>query len=542
MAATIAVAQPIRIDFRLANIVQGSTEAFDVHFNGTGTPTINSVGVDSASALLPGLQIPTSPLNVKVVPAGSGIASPRFDRDLDIVTQTEYMAVVHGTSSSPRLKFLSRSKTQNPVSGKSLLRVFNGVGFDADSRLDFYIASTDSAPLNVDIPRDSATPFKSLTAEPTVLIITRTGSSAEVARFSVPLVDLGRMTLVVVGPDMQNLKVYAISGERQTAHAIPLLQGAEGGTLPSIRVYHAWPEPAIAGWGKQALDIYLDDDVQPRGPDLRYRMASEKFGPLTGDSVAVHFTLRNEGVGSTVFTERVRARRDSDYVVILTKFRTGTAIGMTLSAPNTLPLVLDDSLFIRVAQATDYHGLVMIEISSYASTDTLRVTLPFLGASRFYRLPKGAFRVRAYRDGEPLPLATVNDPGASASLYFTVVVAGDDTTVTLDILDEFNPVRQVFDPAGSVPSERGPSPTLRLLPNIASARTRVEIPADVAGRVARLELIDVMGRVVAPLHDAGLDHGVDAIDIDLSGLAAGLYFVRLRTTDGAEGVERLVVW
>lgn len=530
--------QPIRIDFRLASI--GSGDALDIHFNSTATPTINNVGPDSCSGVVTNLQIPTSPLNVKVVKAGTGIASPIFDRDLDIVTQTEYVGVVYGDAGSRRLKFLSRLKSQNPTTGKSLIRVFNAVGSDVGSLFDFYIESTDSTPLFTQVPRDSATPFKSLTGAPTQLIITPNGSRNEIARFNVPLVELGRMTLVITGADAQNLKVYALSGERQTAYAIPVLQGAEGGTLPSVRVFHAWPERAISGKGIQSLDIYLDNSSQPSGTDLRYRMASAKFGPLTGDSVNVHFTLRNEGVGSTILTEGVRTRLDSDYVVIMTKFRTGTAIGMTLAAPNTVPSVLDDSLFIRVAQATDYHGQVLVEISSYVTDDTLRVTLPFLAHSPFYRLAKGPYRVRAFRDGDPLPIATVNDVGSSANLYFTVIVAGDDTTVTLDILDEFNAARQVFDPTVSVPWVVTP-PSIRLLPNIASTRTRVEIPDELAGRVAGIDLVDVTGRIISSLFDRDADRNVSAFDVDLHRLASGFYFIRIRTIDGAEGVERLVV-
>jgi len=540
--SSVASAQAIRIDFRLANLLQGTSadDALDVHFNNTPTPTISRVGVDSASALVPNLQIPTSPLNVKIVRTGTGLAGPMFDRDVEIVTQTEYVAVVHGPASAPTLKVLARSKAQNPTSGKSLLRIFNAVEFTDASQFDFYIASTDSAPLYAGVVRDSATPFKSVVAVPVLLIITPNGSRSELARFNVPLVDLGRMTLVVTGPDAQNLKVYAISGERQTSYEIPLLQGAEGGTLPSIRVFHAWPEQSIAGKGKQSLDVYLDDDVQPRSPDLRYRTASEKFGPLTGDSVTVRFALHNEGIGSAVFAEGVRTRLDSDYVVILTKFSTGTAIAMTLAASNTQPGIVGDSIFIRVAQATDYYGPLMVEIISAVSPDTLRVTLPFLGSSRFYPLMRGGIKVKVYRDGEIVPLTTMTDPGGFAHSFFTVVVAGDDTTVTADLLDEYNTSRQVFDPLGDVPDLRARRPIVRVVPNVASTRTRVEIPSDETHNIARLDLLDPVGRVVKTVLDGRPMKSLEAIEVDVTGMDAGMYFVRLTTTDGRQGIERLV--
>lgn len=530
--------QPIRIDFRLANI--GSGDALDVHFNSTATPTINNVGPDSCSAPVANLQLPMSPLNVKVVKAGTGIGTPAFDRDLDIVTQTEYLGIVYGDAGSRKLKFLSRLKAQNPTTGKSLIRVFNAAGFDVGSLFDVYLVSTDSMPLYTQVMRDSATPYKSVAGAPTQLIITPNGSRNEIARFNVPLVELGRMTLVITGPDQQNLKVYALSGERQTAYAIPVLQGAEGGTLPSIRVFHAWPEQAVSGKGIQALDVYLDNSSQPSGTDLRYRMASAKFGPLTSDSVDVHFTLRNEGVGSTILSEGVRTRLDSDYVVIMTKFRTGTAIGMSLAAPNTVPSILDDSLYIRVAQATDYYGSVTVEISSYVTNDTLRVTLPFLAASPFYRLAKGPYRVRAFRDGDPLPIATVNDVGSSANLYFTVIVAGDDSSVTLDVLDEFNAARQVFDPTVSVPYDPAVA-SIRVVPNVTSARTRIQIPAELGGRLAAIDLLDVTGQLVQSLTTSHIDRNTTGIDLDLGGVAAGSYFVRVRTIEGSETVQRLVV-
>ncbi|WP_375433798.1 T9SS type A sorting domain-containing protein [uncultured Hymenobacter sp.] len=72
---------------------------------------------------------------------------------------------------------------------------------------------------------------------------------------------------------------------------------------------------------------------------------------------------------------------------------------------------------------------------------------------------------------------------------------------------------------------------LTLYPNPAATTTTVE-----AARPVRLTLLDLTGRTVRTSAALARRH-----DLDLRGLAAGLYMVRCETTDGQLGVQRLVV-
>ena len=72
---------------------------------------------------------------------------------------------------------------------------------------------------------------------------------------------------------------------------------------------------------------------------------------------------------------------------------------------------------------------------------------------------------------------------------------------------------------------------LTLYPNPAATSTTVE-----ATRPIRLTLLDLTGRTVRTITTPARRH-----DLDLRGLAAGLYMVRCETTDGQLGMQRLVV-
>ncbi|MDF7812880.1 FG-GAP-like repeat-containing protein [Hymenobacter sp. YC55] len=72
---------------------------------------------------------------------------------------------------------------------------------------------------------------------------------------------------------------------------------------------------------------------------------------------------------------------------------------------------------------------------------------------------------------------------------------------------------------------------LTLYPNPASGSTAVE-----AVRPVRLTLLDLTGRTVRTIATPARRH-----ELDLRGLAAGLYMVRCETTDGQLGMQRLVV-
>lgn len=77
-------------------------------------------------------------------------------------------------------------------------------------------------------------------------------------------------------------------------------------------------------------------------------------------------------------------------------------------------------------------------------------------------------------------------------------------------------------------------------PNPAHARTRVAFELAAAGR-ARLEVFDLAGRRVAAPLDAVLGAGPHEVDLDVAGLAPGLYLYRLSAGAGGRSRRMLVV-
>lgn len=77
-------------------------------------------------------------------------------------------------------------------------------------------------------------------------------------------------------------------------------------------------------------------------------------------------------------------------------------------------------------------------------------------------------------------------------------------------------------------------------PNPAHARTRVAFELETAGR-ARLEVFDLAGRRVAAPLDAELSAGPHEVELDVAGLAPGLYLYRLRAGAGERSRRMLVL-
>ncbi len=74
-------------------------------------------------------------------------------------------------------------------------------------------------------------------------------------------------------------------------------------------------------------------------------------------------------------------------------------------------------------------------------------------------------------------------------------------------------------------------------PAIGRASLTISLPQPEPARVA---LLDLLGREVRSLWNGPLGSGDHTLTIDTSGLASGIYFLRVNTVDGA-GMSRLVV-
>lgn len=78
-------------------------------------------------------------------------------------------------------------------------------------------------------------------------------------------------------------------------------------------------------------------------------------------------------------------------------------------------------------------------------------------------------------------------------------------------------------------AEAAPRAGVRVLPNPFRARARVEVETARAQDV-RVEVVDVLGRRVALLHDGALGAGAHAFEVRGTDLPAGLYLVRVATS------------
>jgi|GEM_PF-1996149 len=542
LAGALPTSAQFRVDLRAASIVQGGP--YDVHFNSTTVPTFANLGADTVSALQTGVDLVSSPLNVRFSAAGSGIGSPVIERDVAIATQTEYLFVAYGTSASPKLKVLSRLRTQAAGANKSLLRFFNASTMAGG--LDFHLVSADSAAIASNVTADSATPFSTVNAAPVTLEITRAGSTEVLTNVTLPLLSGGRLTVIVTGSSKDDMNVLVMQGTTTNGYHIPTLQRSATGALPLLRVVHVWPQEALSGIGYQKLDIFLNDLTSPTIGPLPYRTASEQLGPFTDDTVTVRFARENEGLGSPVQVVKVPVERDSAYTVILTRFLSGTAISMTLTAPMSKSGdPMDDTVQLRVAQAADGLGPVDIRLISVPGDDTVTIdNLNFLVASSFSRMLTGPVRIEVSRDGAETPFytRTTGSLEIGASGYYTIILSGSDSTFTADVLAENVAQRQEFNPQADVPVPPpgllagsvsiAPNPAINAVPHL---HLTLQRPAHLA-----LEVVDPAGRTVA--RGAELLRAAGDVDlaVPVAGLPAGVYTCVVRV-DGVPTARTLIV-
>lgn len=78
-----------------------------------------------------------------------------------------------------------------------------------------------------------------------------------------------------------------------------------------------------------------------------------------------------------------------------------------------------------------------------------------------------------------------------------------------------------------------------VFPNPATEQASIVFSSN--GGTIQLELTDAMGRLVRQDSHAGMHMGIERIYLDVQDLPAGIYQVRIRTADGQQGVQRMVV-
>lgn len=527
--------------FRAVHMVNGGPNV-DVHFNGMAQATITNLGYEFISSLAPTLPVGSGTVNVKIAPAGAGIGAALINRDIPVQSGYEYVAVAYTAGVTANVKVLERPKTQLPSGANALLRVLNLTTITNPASFDFHIDSmTAPFPAISDVGRDAVSDFITRKGNVKRLYITPKGSTTPFAQVVVPLAPLAYVTLILTGNSTENLKVYALNGENASSYQLPVLpiEGVHSGVLPSLRVMHAWRQKTIQGTGIQAIDVYVDNETQPRTSNMKYRTASVKYGPLTNDSITLRFTPHNEGV-TPIYTAKVMLERDTDNVVILTKTREGADVALALKAPSTFPEGVTNRHFIRVANVSDFHRNISVKITPQSGEPVMMSKVAFLTATEWDTIPSGPFTVEAYRENEDAPFYIMNHSQTIAPTYLTLVPLGDNEFFEVDVLRELMPDAQVFDPAASVPLMAGGEIlALHNFPNPVTGATTIGFSMPRAGR-ATLSLFDPMGREVASVLDETRTEGEQRVSFDASTLPAGVYLYRL-TAAGTHAAGRMVV-
>lgn len=527
--------------FRAVHMVAGGPNV-DVHFNNMEQATITGLGYEFASSLAANLPVGSGTVNVKIAPVGGGLGSALISQDLAVTSGNEYVAVAYSLGLLPKVKVLERQRDQLPSGNHAFLRVVNLTSVSNPAGFDFFIDSTTSFARFSDIQSEQSSAFISVSGTTKTLYITPAGSTTPFAQVIVPLAPLARVTLLITGTGTgtDQFKVYALNGENTAMYKLPVLpvQGVETGVLPSVRVMHAWRQKAVQGTTIQPIDVFINNESQPRRTNLKYRVLSAKYGPFTGDSVLLRFTPLNEAL-STIYSQKFPVGHDSDYVMILTKSSEGAAAALLLSAPNSIPSSAPDSFHVRVAHVTDFHRDITIKIIPTGGEEITVTNQPFLTATEWYTIPRGTFSVNAYRPGETSPFYSSSQPGADEPSYFTAVILGDQTGFDVDVFNEMLPIEQAFDPSASVPVIAAESLGLRNFPNPFAGATTIDFSMPRPGR-ASIALFDPMGRQVASIIDEIREAGPQSVTFQADGLPAGVYIYRLRTDD-VQSAGRMVV-
>lgn len=518
----------------------------DFFLNDRTPPSIGNVPFEFTSANTGNLPIGNGTLNIKAAPAGGGIGAMVAEGSIAEAGNVEFAAIAYGTLAQPKLKILSRARTQVPSTpARTLIRFFDATTVPVS--FDIYLDSTTGTAAFTGVSADAVTAFKEIAGEPVTIIVTVTGTRTPVAQLEAPIPTGTYVTFIATGTGPADLKVYMLDEkdpDAQNRKLVPL-QTREG-LQPTLRIVNAAPQELL-----RRVDVYLDNNQTARTTGLHYRSASSVYQTAT-DSITLRFTPYQTPPTQAILTNGFRLNDDSGYVSILTMFRNGSITAYTISRDLTLPVPSGTNARVRLTNASDFFGNAGDPLANLrfelTPNGASMITIPALGFTRtseWYDIPSGPSTLRAFRPGvtDPIFEGTYT---VGANREMTFIALGNTTNLIVDVLEhgiagEQQPLASFGSQALSV--RTGSDRVIARLtgsPNPFSASSRLEFATSRAGRLS-IELFDGLGQRIRRIADEWRQEGIHSAQIDAAGLPAGRYHVVVRVDERIEAMGEVVV-
>lgn len=508
-----------QIRFRVAHLVNG-VPAIDAYIQGGTTPYLEDVPYEGLSARSAGFSAATDVVITRAN-AGSGAAllSTTIPVDAGI-----YTLLAYGTSAAPKLSTLAWPFNPSPGVDLAAVRVFNASAIAGN--LDVYFDSTMGAPAIEALRVDSVSTFQIRPAAASSLIITAAGSKTPIARFVLPLAIRSTQTLVITGTGTPDMAVHLFGDGTGPVDAtsITALQREQAvGAAPTLRFVNALPQPDA-----RRLDVFLNGSRNATG--INYRSASGVLAGVGVGPIGVALVPENRTIVDSVYGTLMTLARDTAYALVLTQFKSGAIISLTLKRSFSAVAPAAGHAKIRVANVTDFHSSLTYQVTG---ANTLTIESPqFLTATNWQEVNAGPMNLQVFKPGVASPIlqGTYEVP---AGAFITLLAIGDDAKFTVDVLVHEDPGAQqpmatFGDPEVGVRDEStiaAHALRLKSVPNPFVDNARITFALAQASEVS-LDVYDVMGRRIRTLATGWRAAGEHDVAID--DLVAGAYTVVLR--------------
>jgi hypothetical protein len=516
--------------FRAANLVRGTT-AIDLSV-GSQSNYLTNLAYEALSGR--SASFPAGSTTVRVTNAGTPtVLAERTDT---LLGDRIYTFLAYGSSASARLAFLPWRFDQVAPVDYALVRVFNASSAGA---LDVYFDSTGGDPVFAGVMADSLSPYITMQAHSVSLIVTAAGSKTAIARFVAPIASRSIQTLVIEGSGSADLGVHVLnegSAPVDPTTIVTLQREQAQGATPTLRFVHAFP-PSEA----RSLDVYINGATRAAS-GVTYRSASAVLPNIGVGPVTMTLVPADRSPNDSVYGTSLTLSRDTAYSLVLTEFRSGAPISLTLTRSLSEAPPAPGKAKVRLANVTDFYtGLSF----SFTGGTTQTLELPqFLTVTDWMEIDTGALNLQVFKPGVTSPILQGSAHIAEGE-FVTMLAIGDDAAFAVDLLRHtVQGAQQPLESFGAQQSAVRESATialgLRSMPNpiVGDGIIRFELPS---ASDVRLDLFDELGRRIATLSSGRYDAGAHTVTLAGSAIAPGAYTAVLRTAGATEATRVVVV-